>query len=227
MAKANNDLTSIFSNSMFNNIEKAIDNDAQKDTQEKPKKLGDLFSNILSQPDNITSSSESESYPAMQGLTQPTHLNNPERTTGNGRGGVIASKTINKSASMFKRAFSMHENSRQELIAKVMQDSSLDFNTKQQIVQELQRAPDYKLKQIASTPGVGFATGAGVGALIAKLLLGSGFMGTLFGAGLGGYIGNNLQNRYNSFLSPISSNPFHDNYSPQASASSSNPFIIL
>ena len=222
-------LASIFDKSIFHTLNEELEK-APQDIKVKDTKStkNDLFSNIDSQPSNIKSSDTSESYPAMQGLIPPTHLNNPERTVGNGKGGVIARKTINKCAStLIKFAFaSFNDPTLQRLISAVMSDNTLDFNTKQTIIDLLKKQPESIIQQLANKPGIGFATGAGVGALIAKFLLGSGFIGTTLGAGLGAYIGNNLQNRYNALLNPVSSNPFDNNFSYRPT-NNSNPFIIL
>jgi hypothetical protein len=221
-------LTSIFDKSMFSSMAKDMEDHVNETDKKDLKKKTDLFSNIEDQPNNIQTSGTSESYPAMQGLVPPTHLNNPERTTGNGKGGIIARKTINKSASvLIKFAFSSFPDATlQRLIAAIMGDSSLDFNTKQQITNILQQQPQSVIQRLANIPGIGFMTGAGVGALIAKFLLGSSLPGLILGSGIGGYIGNNLQNRHNSLTSPISSNPFANNFS-YTPTNNSNPFIIL
>ena len=194
------------------NLEEKANN---TDTSFTNKKV-DPFKNISIQPSNVSSvNDETVEYPSMEGLVPPCHLNNPERTVGNGRGSAYGNKTIIKDASFLKRAFSMYSNSSNdlnELISAVMGDSQLSFDQKNQIISALKSQPPSVISKIRNS--LGMLIGSGIGLAIAKFLFGSGFGGQAFGTLLGGYIGNNLQNRWTNNSSPINRNPFSSGYNP-------------
>ena len=146
----------------------------------------DCFS-MKNKPNNKIDSPQEE-YPGLDGLPQPTHLNNPNRTTGNGRGAVIIGKKIIKHAFVGSKDELLNK-----LINAVMSDTSLSFQDKDAIIEALKRQPESILNSINDK--LGLFLGAGAGATIAKFLLGSGALGTVLGALVGSYIGNNLQNR--------------------------------
>lgn len=176
----------------------------------------DPFKNISVQPSNVSSvNGETVEYPSMEGLVPPCHLNNPERTVGNGKGSAYGNKTIIKDASFLKRAFSMYSSSSNdlnELISAVMGDSQLSFDQKNQIISALRSQPPSVISKIRNS--LGMLAGSGIGIAIAKFLFGSGFGGQAFGALLGGYIGNNLQNRWSNNSAPTNRNPFSSGYNP-------------
>lgn len=168
--------------------------------------------NKLSNSKTNEVSSKNDEYPAMDGLIVPCHLNNPERTVGNGKGSTYANKSIIKDASFLKRSSSMnYDSDLNALIAAVMSDSQLDFNQKNQLITALKSQSPTTISIIKNNLGSLF--GAGIGLAIAKFLFGAGFGGQVFGSLIGAYMGNNLQDRLNN-NSRIDKNPFSSSYNP-------------
>lgn len=207
MDKQKPDSNRIFDKLSLGKIFKSLN---QSET-EKDYNLIDKDNNVSKRKNNEASSENSE-YPAMDGLIIPCHLNNPERTVGNGKGSTYANKTIIKDASYIKRASATtFDSDLNSLIAAVMSDSQLDFNQKNQLINALKAQSPTTISIIKNNLGSLF--GAGIGLAIAKFLFGAGFGGQAFGSLLGAYIGNNLQNRLNN-NSNINRNPFSSSYNP-------------
>ena len=219
--KTKDNLSSIFSNTTIAQAAKNLniqdeaatienkDQDSSKISQDN-----EIAANVETINKNTTSTSE---YPAMEGLTEPTFINNPNRTVGNGKGGTVAFKNLIKQCSFKKLAFS----NANDLIAAVMSDPQLSFIDKQQVVQLLQNAPSSLINTLRQN--IGPLMGAGIGVLIAKLLLGAGPIGMLGSAAIGGFLGNGIENMMNS--TPIDNNPYSDTYNPYRSKG--NPFNRL
>ena len=93
---------------------------------------------------------------------------------------------------------------------RIMADSLLSFDQRNQLMSLVSQLPSNALSQLA--PMIAAATGAGVGALIAKYLLGMGITGTVIISILGGSLGNRLGQPSEPAFNPVSGLGYLDTF---------------